>query len=62
MTQFADGARHVGGSMRGAAGNAAFRLRLLRMALRPMSNIPAALVLALNAPDYDYADEPGAVS
>jgi hypothetical protein len=33
----------------------AFRLRLLRMALRPMSRIPAALVIALDAPEYDYS-------
>ena len=45
------------------ASNAAFRLRLLRMALSPMSRIPAGLVMALGAPDYDYspADERVAV-
>jgi hypothetical protein len=61
MTQLADRARIIGGSMRHVAGNTAFRWRLLRMALRPMSSIPAAVVLALDAPDYDYADDPGAV-
>jgi hypothetical protein len=54
MTLFADMARGIGRVASGAAGNAAFRLRLLRMVLCPMSRIPAALVVALDTPDYDY--------
>lgn len=33
----------------------AFRLRLLRMALSPVSAIPAAVVMALDGPSYDFA-------
>lgn len=53
---------HLGGltreAIRGACGNAAFRLRLLRMAVRPMRSIPAAVIVALDVPDYDYSSEP----
>jgi hypothetical protein len=58
MTHLGDRARDAIQSM---AGNAAFRLRLLRMALRPMRSIPAAVVIALDVPDYDYSGEPAAV-
>jgi hypothetical protein len=33
-----------------------FRLRLLRMALRRLDNLPAALVMAMETSDRDYAD------
>jgi hypothetical protein len=34
-------------------GSISFRLRLLRMALRRLDNIPAAVVMALETPGYD---------
>jgi hypothetical protein len=54
MTLFAGMARGDRSALQVAAANAAFRLRLLRMALSPVSRIPARLVMALDAPDYDY--------
>lgn len=37
-----------------------FRLRLLRMALRRLDNLPAGLVMALETPEYDidWLNEP----
>jgi hypothetical protein len=32
-----------------------FRLRLLRMAVRRLENLPPGVVMALEAPDYDAA-------
>jgi hypothetical protein len=58
MTHLGDRARETIQTM---AGNVAFRLRLLRMALRPMRNIPAAVVIALDVLDYDYSGDPEAV-
>jgi hypothetical protein len=58
MTHLGDRAREA---TRSVAGNTAFRLRLLRMALRPMRSIPAAVVMALDVPDYDYSGDPEAV-
>jgi hypothetical protein len=58
MTHLGDRAREAIGSM---VGNAAFRLRLVRMALRPMRSIPAAVVIAMDIPDYDYSGEPEVV-
>jgi hypothetical protein len=40
----------------------AFRLRLLRMALSPVSAIPAAVVMALDEPAYDFAAAAGQLS
>ena len=54
MTHLGDRARE---GIRSVAGNTGFRLRLLRMALRPMRSIPAAVVMALDVPDYDYSGE-----
>jgi hypothetical protein len=40
--------------------NIGFRLRLLRMALSPLGRVPAAVVMALESPDYraDWLDGP----
>jgi len=37
----------------------AFRWRLLRMALSPVSAIPAAVIMALDEPAYDFVPAPG---
>jgi len=34
-------------------GTLGFRLRLLRLALRPLDRVPAAVVMALEPPEYD---------
>jgi len=34
-------------------GTLGFRLRLLRMALRPLDQVPATVVMALEPPEYD---------
>jgi hypothetical protein len=48
------------------AGSLGFRLRLLRMALRPLDQVSPLVVMALESPDYDVSwleyrpGEPGA--
>ena len=37
------------------ASNATFRLRLLRMTFLPLDRIPAAVIIALDEPAYDFA-------